>query len=166
VPALRRWLAGWTEVGRSGGSRWRWRGRGADGPRCGASVDESACHHRHSAHTPDAASPVHTCTHTHTCTRTHTHAHAHARTHTHTHTHTRLTTLCPGLSRRAGTRKVEPIWILLEQETVSGSGIYWAICKSAPRSRQITAPAPHHSVFTGWMPFLPPIQQRQSTAWI
>ena len=23
----------------------------------------------------------------------------------------------------------------------------WAICKSAPRSRQITMPAPHHSVF-------------------
>jgi len=23
-----------------------------------------------------------------------------------------------------------------------------------PRSRQITTPAPHHSVFTGWMPFL------------
>jgi len=46
---------------------------------------------------------------------------------------------------------------------VSGSGISWAICKSAPRSRQITMPAPHHSVFTGWMPFLPPNQQRQST---
>ena len=30
------------------------------------------------------------------------------------------------------------------QETVSGSGISWAICKSAPRSRQITTPAPHH----------------------
>jgi len=30
---------------------------------------------------------------------------------------------------------------------VSGSGISWAICKSAPRSRQITTPAPHHSVF-------------------
>jgi len=30
---------------------------------------------------------------------------------------------------------------------VSGSGISWAICKSAPRSRQITMPAPHHSVF-------------------
>jgi len=29
---------------------------------------------------------------------------------------------------------------------MSGSGISWAICKSAPRSRQITAPAPHHSV--------------------
>jgi len=30
---------------------------------------------------------------------------------------------------------------------VSGSGISWAICKSAPRSRQITMPAPHRSVF-------------------
>jgi len=30
---------------------------------------------------------------------------------------------------------------------VSGSGISWAICKSAPHSRQITMPAPHHSVF-------------------
>ena len=29
----------------------------------------------------------------------------------------------------------KPIWILLKQETVSGSGISWAICKSAPRSR-------------------------------
>ena len=30
---------------------------------------------------------------------------------------------------------------------VRGSGISWAICKSAHRSRQITMPAPHHSVF-------------------
>jgi len=52
-----------------------------------------------------------------------------------------------GLPRWAGTRKVKTIWILLKQETVSGSGISWAICKSAPRSRQITTPAPHHSVF-------------------
>ena len=44
----------------------------------------------------------------------------------------------------SGYRK-KPIWILLKQETVSGSGISWAICKSAPRSRQITTPAPHHS---------------------
>ena len=29
----------------------------------------------------------------------------------------------------------------------SGSGISWAICKSAPRSRQIAMPAPHRSVF-------------------
>ena len=35
--------------------------------------------------------------------------------------------------------------------------------KSAPRSRQITTPAPHHSVFTGRMPFLSANQQRQST---
>ena len=62
------------------------------------------------------------------------------------HTHTRLTTLCPGLPGWAGTRKVKPIWILLKQEAVSGSGIGWAIGKSAPRSRQITTPAPHHSV--------------------
>ena len=30
---------------------------------------------------------------------------------------------------------------------MSGNGISWAICKSAPRSRQITIPAPHYSVF-------------------
>ena len=29
---------------------------------------------------------------------------------------------------------------------MSGSGISWDICKSAPRSRQITTPAPHHSL--------------------
>jgi len=29
--------------------------------------------------------------------------------------------------------------------------------------QQITTPAPHCSVFTGRMPFLPPNQQRQST---
>ena len=43
-----------------------------------------------------------------------------------THTHTRLTTLFPGPPGWAGTRKVKPIWILLKQETVSGSGISWA----------------------------------------
>jgi len=36
---------------------------------------------------------------------------------------------------------------LLKQETASGSGISWAICKSAPRPREITTLAPHHSVF-------------------
>ena len=68
-------------------------------------------------------------------------------TNTHTHTHTCLTTLCPELPGWAYTRKVKPIWILLQQETASGSGISWAICTSAPRSRQITMPAPHSSVF-------------------
>ena len=66
---------------------------------------------------------------------------------THTHTHTCFTALCPGLPGWARTRKVKPIWILLKQETVSGSGISWAICKSASRTRQITLPGPHHSVF-------------------
>jgi len=33
-------------------------------------------------------------------------------------------------------QKGKPIWILLKQETVSGSGISWAMCKSTPRSRQ------------------------------
>ena len=47
----------------------------------------------------------------------------------------------------AGTKKVKPIWILLKQERLSGSGITWAVCKSAPRSREITTPAPNHSVF-------------------
>jgi len=62
------------------------------------------------------------------------------------YTHTHSTALCLGLPGRAGTRKVKPIWILLKQETVSGSGISWAICKSAPCSRWITTPPPHHSV--------------------
>ena len=62
-------------------------------------------------------------------------------------TYIRLTAPCPGLPRWASTRKVKPIWILLKQETVSVSGISWATCKSAPRSRQITMPAPHHSCF-------------------
>ena len=39
-----------------------------------------------------------------------------------------------------------------------------AICKSAPRSRQITMPATHHSVFL--QPFLLPNQQCQSTIYI
>ena len=40
------------------------------------------------------------------------------------------------------------MWILQKQETVRGSGISWAICKSAPRSKQITTPATDHSVLT------------------
>jgi len=45
-----------------------------------------------------------------------------------------------------------------------GSGIRWTICKqSAPLSRQITTPTPHHSIFTGWMLFLMPNQWDQST---
>jgi len=64
-------------------------------------------------------------------------------THTHTHTHTRLTALCPWLPGWAGTRKVKPIWILLEQETVSGSGIslgHMQICTS-PQTDNHALPA-------------------------
>jgi len=71
---------------------------------------------------------------------------------------------CPGLPRWAGTRKVKPIWILLKQETVSGTGISWAICKSAPHSRQITMPAPHCSVFYG-PDALPATQPTVSKHW-
>jgi len=42
------------------------------------------------------------------------------------------------------------------------SGISWTICKqSAPRSRQITTPTPHRSIFAGRMLFLVPNQQCQ-----
>ena len=68
-----------------------------------------------------------------------------------------------GTTQGSRYQKGETIWILLKQESVSGSGISWTICKSAPRSRQITTPAPHYSAFTGRMLFLPPNQQRQST---
>jgi len=78
------------------------------------------------------------------------------------YTHTRLTALCPGLHRWAGTRKEKLIWILLKQETASGSGISRAICKSVPWSKQITTPAPHRSVF--YRPdALPATQPCQST---
>ena len=51
-----------------------------------------------------------------------------------THTHPFNGPLSGTIPGWAGTRKVKPIWILLQQETVSGTGISWAICKSAPRS--------------------------------
>jgi len=41
-----------------------------------------------------------------------------------------------------------------------GSDSSWTICKqSAPRSRQITTPTPHHSSFTGRMLFMTPRRQ-------
>ena len=78
-------------------------------------------------------------------------------------THTHLMALWPGLPGRAGTRKVTPIWILLKQETVSGSGISWAICKSASCSRQITTPASHHSFLQA--DALPAAQPTASKHW-
>jgi len=44
------------------------------------------------------------------------------------------------------------------------SGISWTTCKqSAHRSRQITTPTTHHSIYTGRMLFLTHNQQCQST---
>jgi len=64
--------------------------------------------------------------------------------------------------QKGKTNKVKTNLDLLEQEIVSGSGIWWAICKSTPHPRQ---PCQHPTTqfFTGRMPFLPPNQQRQST---
>ena len=97
--------------------------------------------------TPLTRKLTHTHTHAYTCTHTHTHTHACMNTCAHAHTYTRLTALFPRLPGWASTRKVKPIWISLKLEIVSGSGISWAMCRSAPCSRQITTPAPHHSVF-------------------
>ena len=81
----------------------------------------------------------------------------------HIYTHTRLMALFSWTTWVSRYQKGKPIWILLKQGTVSSSGISWVICKSAPHSRQTTIPTPHHSVFTGRMPFLPPNQQCWST---
>jgi len=43
------------------------------------------------------------------------------------------------------------------------SGITLTICKQpVPRSRETTAPTPHHSIFTGQVLFLTPNQQCES----
>jgi len=81
-------------------------------------------------------------THTHKHTQTHTNTH----THTHTHTHTRLTAFFQDyLGKPVPERKNRSgfYW----SNRLSGSGISWAICKSASRSRQTTMPATYHSVF-------------------
>jgi len=73
---------------------------------------------------------------------------ARARMHVHTHTHTHpFYSPLDIVWDYLGEPLPEPIQILLEQETVSGSGISWAICKSAPHPIQITTPAPHHTQF-------------------
>ena len=88
-------------------------------------------------------------------------AHGTGITHTHTHTHT-FNDPFSGTTRVSRYQKGKTnLDFFLKRETVSASRISWA--NSAPCSRQTTTPAPHHSVFTGRMPFLPPNQQRQST---
>jgi len=70
-------------------------------------------------------------------------------THTHTHTHTRpFNGPLSGTTRvsRYQKRKTSLDFTESKRQWVA-CGISWAICKSAPRSRQITTPAPHRSVF-------------------
>ena len=62
------------------------------------------------------------------------------------HTHSCLTALCPGLPGWAGTRK-EASLDFTEARDSEWQWHQWAICKSAPCSRQIAMPAPHHSVY-------------------
>jgi len=85
------------------------------------------------------------------------------------YTHNRSTALLESVGttrasryQKGKTRKGKTNLDLLEQELVSGSGICWAICKSAPHPRQ---PRQHPTTqfFTGRMPFLPSNQQRQSS---
>jgi len=71
----------------------------------------------------------------------------------HTHTHNHFTTLLdyvqdyPGEPAPKGKTNLD----LMEQEIVSGTGISWAICKSAPWPRHNDASIP------------PPNQQHEST---
>ena len=54
----------------------------------------------------------------------------------------------PGQPRQAGTRKVKPFWILMEQEMMGWQWHQLDICKStAPHSRENTTLASHHSIF-------------------
>jgi len=81
--------------------------------------------------------------------------------HTHTQTHNHFTALLefvwdyPVSRYQKGKNKEGKTNLdLLEQETVSSSGICWdmQVCTSS----QITTLTSHHSVFTRRMPFLPP----------
>ena len=67
------------------------------------------------------------------------HAHVHARV-----SH-RCVRVCVCACVRACVRACVCVHAQVSHHSVSG--ISWAICKSAPRSRQIPMPAPHHSVF-------------------
>ena len=75
-------------------------------------------------------------------------------------TTTTTTSLSNGLFSRttwvSRHQKGKAFWILLEQEMM---GWQWHQLDH----RQMTTPVPHHSVFTGRMPFLPHNQQRQTT---
>jgi len=88
--------------------------------------------------------------------------------HIHTHNRLRPSWILSRNTSWAGTRKVnqegKTNLDLLEQEIVSGNGISWAICKSAPWPKHITTPASHHSVFYR-LHALPAAQPTASKHW-
>jgi len=55
--------------------------------------------------------------------------------------------LCLGPPPWASTSKGKINLDLLEQEIVCGIGISWAVCKSAPCSREIATPTSHQPIF-------------------
>jgi len=69
--------------------------------------------------------------------------------------------LFSGTTRVSRYQKGKTSLDFLKQETVSGSGISWAVCKSAHQTDNHASTPP--LFFTGWMPFLLPNKQRQST---
>ena len=84
--------------------------------------------------------------------------------HTYTHTHT-FNSPFTGTTRVSWYQKGKTNLDFTEAKTVSDSGISWAVCKSAPRFRQITMPAPHHSKIFYRPDALPAIQPTVSKHW-
>jgi len=86
-----------------------------------------------------------------------------------THTHIHRTVLQPswilsGTTQLRRHQKGKTNLDLLQQEIVSGNGISWAICKSAPWPRHTTTPASLHSLF--YRPdALPAAQPTASIQW-
>ena len=81
-------------------------------------------------------------------------------------THTRLMALCPGLPGWAGTRKVNQSGFLAEARDSEWQWHqlghnYMQVCTSLQIHNH--ARTPPLNFFTGWMPFLLPNQQHQST---
>jgi len=81
-----------------------------------------------------------------------------------THTHTHTPQFNAPLSGTTQVSRYQKGKTNLDFTEARDSEWQWfQLAHIACRSRQITMPAPYHSLFTGRMPFLPPNQQRQST---
>jgi len=98
--------------------------------------------------------------------KTNLYLHTHTHTHTHTHIHTQPFYCSSGLSRttrvsryqKGKTRKGKTNLDLLEQQTVSGSGICWAICNAY----SLRPPARYPPVGDTWV-YLPSTHLQSSS---